>query len=138
MDATLPSWVAKYVGIPYRDEGNTIEGCDCWGLYKLVMHEQFGFIVPEYTGRRWAAAVRPREIGPAAAEYASKYPKIETGHERVGDGLLIRICGYPWHVGIVVAPGWMLHAHKGADSCVEPYRHWKWADRIVGIYRCEA
>lgn len=32
----------KYLEIPYVDCGRTLEGCDCWGLVRLVSHEVFG------------------------------------------------------------------------------------------------
>ncbi|MBI3452417.1 MAG: peptidoglycan endopeptidase, partial [Rhodospirillales bacterium] len=41
------------------------------------------------------------------------------------------------HVGVVVAPGWMLHVETGIDAALERYREGAWPHQTAGIYRWE-
>lgn len=134
----LPEWASQYVGIPYKTHGRDRLGCDCWGLFMIVWAEQFGIHAPEYEGADWHEGQKPQIIGKDAIEFASRFAPVTPGEERLGDGLLIRMRGHPFHVGVVLAPGWMLHTHEEADSVIENYRTMTWEKRIGGIYRYEA
>lgn len=138
MDVALPSWVARYVGIPYATHGRDYHGCDCWGLVALVWREEFGVVLPEYLGADWYRGQRPETVGADAVAFASRFAPVAPGVERTGDGVLIKMRGAPLHVGIVITPGVMLHSHEDADSCVESYRAPMWERRIAGFYRYEA
>lgn len=35
-DQCRTQWWNEYVGLPFADKGRTREGCDCWGLVRLV------------------------------------------------------------------------------------------------------
>lgn len=131
----IPSWLNDYIGIPYRENGRDRDGCDCWGLLALIYAEQLGTPLPEYTGKRWEHGDKADQVGPGAAAYASMFELIPAGSERLGDGVLIRMRGHPLHVGMVVEPGWMIHAHEGADACLEQYRRPEWEKRVLGFYR---
>ncbi len=135
MPPALPEWVSQYLGIPYRELGRDRSGCDCWGLLALIWREQFGRDLPDYTRPRWIEGANPSVIGSGAAEYASQFVRVEPGNELLGDGVLLRMRGHPLHVGLVLAPGWMLHTHESADSCVENYERFIWRNRVIGIYR---
>jgi lipoprotein Spr len=137
MQDTIPQWVADYVGIPYLTHGRDRDGCDCWGLLNLVWREQFGFEPPKYEGADWYKGQRPAVIGTDAIEYASMFRQVEAGKEEAGDGIALRMRGYPFHVGIVVAPGLMLHTHEDAGVVVENYHSITWGKRISGFYRYE-
>ena len=65
-----PAWVEPYVGVPFADLGRTREGCDCWGLVRLILAEQRGLVLPCYatsyrTETNWQGVAR--EIGTAQA-----------------------------------------------------------------------
>lgn len=131
----LPAWAKNYVGIPYRALGRDRNGCDCWGLLAMVWREQFGRDLPDYGSQRWADGVDPKAVGTGAQQYAAQFAAVPLGEEEVGDGVLLRMRGHPLHVGLVLAPGWMLHTHETADSCVESYERFVWKHRVIGIYR---
>jgi cell wall-associated NlpC family hydrolase len=132
-----PSWVAHYLGAPYvhgAREGDVASGYNCWGLFAAVQREVFGRTLAEYEGplalRGNAAA-----MGAAAEALAAQFEELAPGQEREGDAILMRIAGQPIHVGVVIAPGEMLHSERGANACRESYRNSLWARRIVGFYR---
>lgn len=134
----LPSWVSRYIGIPYLTHGRDYHGCDCWGLLALVWKEQFGVTLPEYLGAGWYHGQRAATVGTDALAHASRFTPVTPGLERTGDGVLIRMRGAPIHVGLVITPGVMLHCHEEADACVESYRTALWERRVMGFYRHEA
>jgi cell wall-associated NlpC family hydrolase len=131
----LPAWAQHYVGIPYRPLGRGRDGCDCWGLLAMVWREQFGRDLPDYPGERWNEGVSAQKVADGAQTYAAQFAPVLAGQEALGDGILLRMRGHPLHVGLVLAPGWMLHTHETADSCIENYERFVWKQRVIGIYR---
>ena len=59
----------------------------------------------------------------------------EVGTPREGDIVVINVATRPWHMGIVVKPGWMLHTFNGANACFERYTDLKYRNRVEGFYR---
>jgi cell wall-associated NlpC family hydrolase len=138
MDRELPEWAAQYIGIPYQTHGRSHQGADCWGLLEMVQREQLGSLWPPYEGVDWFKGQRPANVGEAAVRYASMFTPVAPGCEQLGDGILIRMRGHPFHCALVLAPGWMLHTHEAAGSCVENYHSMLWERRISGFYRYSA
>lgn len=104
----------------------------------MVQEEQLGACWPPYEGVDWYKGQRPAVIGTDAVEYASKFRLLDPGEpEKLGDGVLLRMRGHPFHVGLVLSPGWMLHTNEAAGSAIESFRSMQWANRITGIYRFE-
>lgn len=131
----IPEWVNDYIGIPYVEDGRTRAGLDCWGLIVLVWREVYGRDLPVYDGPHWARDADRRVIAAAIALEVERYESVPAGSEREGDGIILRMAGHPLHVGLVVAPGWMLHSHETAASCIENYRSIAWCRRVIGFRR---
>lgn len=51
------------------------------------------------------------------------------------EGDVILLHSQPWHVGVVIGRGEMLHSFDGGDACIEPYTGLLWRSRIAGFYR---
>lgn len=125
--------------MPYREGGRGRDGCDCWGLVRLVLRERFDVELPEYADRRWS------EFDPASlADFMTRerasmsaWGEVATDTAREGDAVLLRILGRPIHVGVVVAPNIFLHIEQGIDACVERLDDLKWQRRVLAIYRWE-
>lgn len=131
----IPAWASEYVGIPYKASGRDRAGCDCWGLVALIWRERFGRDLPDYNSERWSDGANAQEVGSGAANYAAQFTPIDVGGEVLGDGVLLRMRGHPLHVGMVLAPGWMIHTHEAADVCIESYHRFLWRNRVLGFYR---
>jgi cell wall-associated NlpC family hydrolase len=133
--ADVPGWAAQYVGIPYVPGGRSRAGADCWGLYSLVMAEQFGLVLPPYEGPNWGSKASARAVAAAAEAYARQFERVEASEARLGDAILMRTFGLPVHLGMVVTPGLMLHAEEYQDSVIARYTSFQWASRIVSFHR---
>ena len=133
----------RYQHIPYRDDGRDARGCDCWGFYRLIAIEQFGFEPPLYPDVPVKDLMQVLDV----MESASKvYRRVRQGDERGGDCVrltrLVKLAGgsirfLPLHVGIVPWPGFVFHMECGAGPVLLPLDHFKVKRRTEGIYRDE-
>lgn len=136
-----PSWVNQYVGIPYSDRGRTMEGSDCWGLIKIVLKDQFNIFVPEHENVHYLGKRNVEDLAVYMSEYVEQVQRMEQWFQvpkeevREGDVVLLRLMGYPIHVGIAVSPTYMLHQLEGSDSVLEEIFGLMWANRVVGVFR---
>jgi cell wall-associated NlpC family hydrolase len=131
-------WANAYVGIPFRERGRDRSGLDCWGLVRLVLEEQRGIEVPsfaaDYTGKDG------REIAELIAVNRGMGSEIPSGDEQPFDLVLFRMpCAgglLPWHVGIVVEPGRVLHTTRYlGSSAIESTRGPRLRHLLAGFRR---
>lgn len=136
----LPQWIGRYIAVPFKTHGRDITGCDCWGLVRLVLKEQYGIDLPDHAeGYETATSLSHEDIGKViAAESAARWRQIDKGIARLGDVIILRTKGHPLHIGLVVAPGMMLHVLRGANSVVECFDGVRWKSKIYGFYRHES
>lgn len=120
-----------YVGIPFLERGRTREGCDCWGLVRLVLGSEFGVDLPLFDG--YADHRDLRLLGALCDE-----GKPLVGAERVegpGPGIVVvmMVGPHPSHLGICVDGQHLLHVERGCNSIyqrIDQVKH-----RIEGFYR---
>lgn len=106
----------EYVGIPFVDAGRTKEGCDCWGLVRIVLQERFGKTLPAFDDYEKAT----REAGEREVELGLKtLPLRKTEEPEEGDIVLMRARGKLCHTGIYLGNGEILHTNRGTDSVIE-------------------
>jgi len=106
----------EYVGIPFKDNGRDRSGCDCWGLVRLALKEQFDKDAPSLAGY-------------PDTEYASSENMVQTGlHEiepqkvdnpKPGDIALIRLHGKLCHTGLYIGNNDILHTSKATGAIIE-------------------
>lgn len=138
---SAPAWVAQYIGIPFKAYGRDLDGCDCWGLVRLVARDQFSFALPFYEGRSW----EPGTDGATLAAFMEierarqgTWTEIARGTEDAGDCILMlggRRRADPIHVGIIPAFGWVLHTEAGINAALDRYHEMRIKHAIVGFYR---
>ena len=131
---SIPSWAAEYIGLPFCAHGRSRNGADCWGLVRLILAGRFGLVLPSYA-EGYETVEDAAEIGRLIRGEMVSWRPVPWEAARAGDVVLMRLLGQPMHVGVVVAPGWMLHIEDGIDSCLERYDGAKWRRRVLGIYR---
>jgi cell wall-associated NlpC family hydrolase len=125
----------RFVGIPYADKGRTIDGCDCWGLLRIVYRHFVIAELPSYSDQYVTAEDRVA-LARLIANELDPWEEIEPGSERSLDAVLMREGRFPRHVGIVTEPGKLLHVSSdGICSVIERYRDGQLKNRVVGFYR---
>jgi len=129
-----PYWYDKYVGVPFVDGGRTIEGLDCYGLFRLIYQEQLGIDLPTY-GETSALDLRAvaREI--SAGCDGEKWAVVEV--PSAFDGVVMRLYDRSWigHVGVAIDAKRMIHIEAGIDAAVVSLKHFTVRDRIAGFRR---
>lgn len=135
MTPVVSKGFSKYLAVPFRSKGRDMLGWDCYGLYRFVLAERHGILVPsyaeDYTNATDASVV-------AAFAVRVHWLAVPPGEVREGDAVVFCIGGVPWHCGYVIEPGIMLHAQEGCETAIESYTSALWRKRVEGIYRCKS
>jgi cell wall-associated NlpC family hydrolase len=98
----------EYVGLPYRDNGRDREGCDCWGLVRLVFAEKANIALPSYS-ELYRTAEDDAANEALIAGHLDVWTEIAESDVRPLDCLLMKMAGKECHIGVVVKPGYVLH-----------------------------
>lgn len=128
------SWANGYVGIPYRDLGRDRDGCDCWGLARLIYAEQLGVHLPGYSGD-YACAEEQAEVGALIDQESGQGPWSRIDAPEPFDLLLFRRGPHSCHVGIAVSHTRMLHIVTDDQAKIEAFKLSRWGKRYVAAFR---
>jgi cell wall-associated NlpC family hydrolase len=112
-----PRFVERYLEIPYRRRGRCERGADCFGLVWLVLRQECGIVLPDYTWVdpkdrvAFAAEIKVNSVdwiwAPIAVSIAQAFDVVPmSGPE--GE-----------HVGIMVSPVYMLHTQAESGPACE-------------------
>ena len=122
-------WWNDYLSVPFLEKGRDQNGCDCWGLVRLVYKSEWNIDLPDYldcydnTEDRQALGVLIDD---------EKKQWINSNGDS-GDVIIVNMRGVPMHVGIVTRRGFMLHCAKGINTVHERYDSFKWRSKVVGF-----
>lgn len=111
-------WADCYVGLPFKRMGRDASGVDCWGLVRLVLHEQHGILLPSYSEDDpdgWSieghAIAHKRVTDPKPLDVAILYTDVRVG---------LTWKSAPVHIGVFVSEKAILHVEEGFCSRVQP------------------
>lgn len=132
----MKHWSAGFVGIPYTEFGRERIGSDCWGLAVVIYKEQVDITLPDYLGD-YASVEERTEISALVADAAvsSTWFKVSNNDARELDIAIFRRGYLDAHIGIVIAPGLMIHMREDDCAKVERFDQLPWKGRLTGIYR---
>ena len=133
LGTSIPSWVARYIGIPFRDRGLARDGADCWGLARIVYLERFGIALPAMSYR----SLRDRDAIAAELEVFRSgqiFVQVDRHQLELGDLAEFKV-GELFHCGVMVSRERMLHAVRDSESCHESIDVPLWAPRLRGFWR---
>jgi len=127
-------WVKNYIGIPFVSNGRTMEGCDCYGLVRLVLKNEYDKYLPELSNDYSDAL----NVAETAKLFAEKRPvlaceKLTKPQEKAI--VVITEHGVPAHIGIVAGSGYILHTGIKTGSVCQKESHPGLRGRIEGYYR---
>lgn len=131
-----PAWAAHYIGVPFRVGGRDLNGVDCYGLVRLIYQLERQIVLPEVD-------TPYHETGPHVAPMVQRGTlagpwEVVADREQPFDVLVINEGGEPCHLGLVLAPGWMLHAARGQGVGVSPHCSPRYRNRIAYRVRYNA
>ncbi len=131
--------LSEFVGLPWADKGRGPQGYDCWGLLALVYRQRLTIELPGFSEAYVTAADRVAiaelidgRLGP------SPWREVAQSEACTLDGVLMLEGGVPCHIGLVAAPGFVLHMVPERESVIEPFTTGKLRRRIAGFFRHEA
>lgn len=127
-------WVKNYVGIPFKSGGRTYEGCDCYGLVRLIFLNEYSMKLPSLSGKYEDAL--DKEF---TKELFHQYVPLLCG-ERI-DGpeekavAIIRTQGLATHVAMYAGDGSIIHTMLNMGTVCERISSPMLTGRIEGWYR---
>lgn len=133
----LPEWVEKYIGLPFEDRGRSKSGCDCWGLVRLILKEEMGIEVIDFSNS-YRDTADSKTIRQLIEEEEKQWIQIAFDEATLGDAIIMRYREYPMHIGLVLEPGVMIHTERGKEAVIERYDRLNWINKIVGFYRYDS
>lgn len=119
-------WADQYVGLPFLKGGRDRAGLDCYGLVRLVLAEQAGVLLD-----RFDDVIDVSEAGRVRG-YVQGFRSVAVAAAAPLDMVIVNEpvqCAGRWvrapiHIGVIAAPGLLLHINKNTLSRV---------DRISGM-----
>lgn len=116
----MPADYRQFIGQPYEPPHG------CLRLVEQVYREAYGI------------DLRGCDADVADNDSAALYRllrRLTTPVEDPREGDIVLVRSQPWHVGVVIEPGLMLHSYSGGLSCIENYDSFLWRNRVSGFYR---
>jgi len=126
----MNKWWLDYVGLPFLSCGRDRQGCDCYGLLRLIYQDQLGVNLPdllEYDNTQQRHRMndlmkdKPLIIGFEQMEISAVEPL---------DVLVIRQVGFDCHLGIVIGNRKMIHSEAGKEAVIEEFTRPHIAPRV--------
>lgn len=133
-------WWQKYEKALFEERGRGPDKFDCWGLVREIYKNDHPKKIElpsfnEYYDTTTAPDDK-RKIA-SAIQYQSDKNWIETNNPQPFDVIVLKISGYPMHVGIVIRKGIMIHCTNGIGVAIEKYNSMRWDNKIIGFFRYE-
>jgi len=126
-------WVKNYIGIPFVSNGRTAEGCDCYGLVRLALGNEYGVRLPELSDD-YENALNIAETAKLFAEHLPVLAAKKLTEPRERAVVVITEHGHPCHLGIVAGGGFILHTGIKTGSVCQRAAHPGLRGRIEGYY----
>lgn len=110
-------WCRKYVGISFVSGGRDENGCDCYGLVRFILMNEYGIVLPVLSGDYTDAL----NVSETKNLFFENVPflcseKIPGPEEKAV--ALMKMCGRLCHVGLYAGDGFIIHSrHKVGVVC---------------------
>lgn len=134
-------WANDFTAVPFALGGRSMDGADCWGLYRLAVKARLGLDLPAWADVP-AHDLRAVHRAIVAQQTATGWPEVDD--PRDGDLVLMRgaftsttgrLKGGELHVGCCVEGSHVLHTEMDIGPMLVPLDHWSVKSRILRFYR---
>jgi len=126
-------WVKKYIGIPFVSNGRTEKGCDCYGLVRLVLRNEYGITLPELSDD-YSNACNIQETAELFEKHLPVIAARKIQEPEEGAIVIITEQGRLCHVGMFAGEGFILHTGAKTDCVCQRASHPGLRGRIEGYY----
>ena len=86
----------KYIGLPYQENGRTVDGVDCWGLARLFYKQELSIDLPDYSDLYVGSW--DEQVSKLINYHKDSWQQVSKPD--LGDLCLFNIYGEPAHIGI--------------------------------------
>ena len=130
--------VRTYIGIPFVDHACGFDGCDCYGLVRLVYRNELGLELPGIEDDYGCALCR-NDVGHAVEKYRENdwCRDVTDLPPKPFDVLVFTRGGVDFHVGLWMEKGTMLHIIDGRNCCLEKFDSHAWSRMLTRRLRHE-
>lgn len=126
----IPDWASEYIGIPWKDKGRDHDGCDCYGLLRLVKGEKEGVWIPSLV-EDYITAVDLKDVGALMrGEIHRRWLPIDAKEARCFDAAMITVSGEDYHPGVVIEPPFFLNVFAGTATAISKWTSPEWSRRV--------
>jgi len=124
----------KFIGIPYKHQGYSFSGCDCWGLLRLIYKECRDIELPTFTEylQQW---YKQGENHIQDNIQNVRCAKVDPPY-KLYDGILFYRKTIVTHIGMYIGNNKFIHVLEKSDSRVDKIEGY-WKDRLYGSWRYE-
>lgn len=131
--------ITKYLRIPYKSDGQGVDGANCWALVGLFYRDEFGIELPRYG----VEGDDLRAVAHAVREHIGDgWTRRQDGEQpESGDVVSFApdLAQYVTHVGVYVGEllghRYFLHVRKGLRASMERLDGPMWRESFRGFYR---
>ena len=130
-------WWQQYIGVPFEFRGRGPDTFDCWGIVRYVYRFDHPkkISLPSYA-KIYMTSKDVKNIPEIMfGEIDRRWKEVDTPQEY--DVILLRMRGFPMHVGIVTKKGYMVHCACGMGTVHEKFDSLRWRNKVLGFYRYE-
>jgi cell wall-associated NlpC family hydrolase len=125
-------WFADYVGIPFKILGRDTEGCDCYGLVRLVLNDHYAIMLPELL--EYSDSLNYEETHKVISENVPLLSGEELDYPEEGSVVVLANRGLESHIGVMITKKLMLHTTSINGAVIEPISSNRIKNRIRGYY----
>ena len=111
-------YINDLIGVPFLDNGRTLNGLDCYGLVLEVSETQFNNHLPDWRTNHTAANVA-KQISSGIESVVMKGKAFKFDKPLDGDIAVVARKETPYHMGIVLAGG-ILHTTRETGVLFQP------------------
>ena len=130
-------WCRKYVGIPFVSGGRDESGCDCYGLVRLILMNEYAINIPLLNGD-YTNALNVSETKKLFFENVPLLCSEKIAVPEEQSIVLMKMCGRLCHVGLYAGDGFIIHSRHKVGVVCERISSPQLAGCVEGWYRVDS
>ena len=122
----------KYIEIPFEEHGRDFEGCDCYGLVRLIYKNEFNKDLPLLINYK---STRDNEQIQKLIDIEKPLLNAKKIEEpTIGCVAIFTMRGFATHMGVYIGKNMILHVMRGTNSLCERLNSYRLRGRLEGYY----